>query len=353
MPNYLQHNENKNIVTPKSKKIIHFSYDGFIESIVKGNSCFICGANAGSKPFNDEHVMPYWVLKHFGTPDSFIILPNQAAIKYTQYKVPCCQECNSELGEKIERPLSIFLRRSYDEICADLEKDQRLYLQLFHWTCLLFFKTHYKDCFLRMERDKRKPSGTIADTYCWHELYHIHAMARQHYTHAQISDRVYGSIMIFEALEEAKDFDYLDNLNSQTVMIKLGKIVVLSVLNDSKICLSVYKEFLSRISGSLTTVQIRELFARLRYANQNIKERPRFYTAIDRKKGHRIKAHMPKEIEILKGDREIVSLFRLMRFYLEDIMPEDLPDREQLLQNIAAGKAQFIFDEDYNFHQHE
>ena len=100
-----------------------------------------------------------------------------------------------------------------------------------YWGCLLFFKTHYKDCFLRNERDHRLASGMISDTYCWHGLYHVHAMARQHYTKAQISDKVYGSIMVFEALEELdeEDFDYLDNLDSQTVMIKTRSIKYLAV----------------------------------------------------------------------------------------------------------------------------
>jgi len=355
MPKYLRDLTTNNILTPKSKKIIHYDYDDFMKSVIKEKCCFVCGAAPGSKRFNDEHVIPNWILKHYATPDAFTILPNQARLKYTEYKVPCCQECNTQLGEKIENPISKFLRRSYDEISKDLEKNDRLFFKLFHWVCLLFFKTHYKDSFLRMERDHRTPSETIADTYCWHGLYHIHAMARQHYTHAQISDNVYGTIIVFEALKEQnkEDFDYLDNWNSQTIMVKVGAVVIFAVLNDSKFCLSAYKSFLSRISGELTTVQIRELFARLRYANQNIKERPRFYTAIDNKKGHRIKAHIPNRIEILKGDEENVSLFKLMKFYMEDIMPKDLHNREKLLQDIENGHAQFILDENNDFFQHE
>lgn len=351
MPNYIQNTTTKNILTPKSKKIIHYSYDDFIASVVKGNVCFVCGASPNSKPFNDEHVMPNWVLKHFGTPVSFTVLPNQAKINYSQYKVPCCEECNSELGEKIEVPVSNFLRRPYSEIRLDLEKNPRLSFMLFHWMCLIFFKSHYKDSFLRRERDRRKPSGTIADTYCWHELYHVHSMMRQHYTRAQICDRVYGSLIVLEGLPEVAkgDFDYLDNLNSQTVMIRVGRIIVFAVLNDSKICQSVYEEFISRISGPLSPVQTRELFARFRYLNQNLKERPRYYTAIDRKKGHRIKAHIPNHIQILPHEQQRVSLFQLMRFYLEDIMPVNLPNRQQLLEDIEAGRAQFIFDENFNF----
>lgn len=51
-------------------KIIQFSYEDYIANIVKGNCCFICGAEPGSKPFNSEHVIPHWILRHFGEDDS-------------------------------------------------------------------------------------------------------------------------------------------------------------------------------------------------------------------------------------------------------------------------------------------
>jgi hypothetical protein len=61
-------------------------------------------------------------------------------------------------------------------------------------------------------------------------------------------------------------------------MIKVGKIVLFAVLDDSRFSLSKYKFFFSKITGSLNSVQIRELFGRLRYLNSNIKRRPKFYS---------------------------------------------------------------------------
>lgn len=353
MLHYLIHRSTGNVVTPKSKKIIHYSYSDFITSIVKGKCCFICGVSADSKEFNDEHVIPNWILRHFGTPESFMILPNGRTIKNSQYKVPCCRECNSDLGEIIEHFASNFLRRPYKEIRRELEKNNRLYFRLLQWMYLLFFKTHYKDCFLRVEMDNRKSATVIAETFCWHQLYQIHAIVRRHYTHAQISDNVYGSLIILEALQETPqpDFDYLDNLNSQVMMVKVGNIVIFSVLNDCGICENIYQEFISKITGSLSSVQIREIFARLRYANQQIEKRPEFYTVIDRKKGHRIKARIPKPIRINDGDTTKNELFKFMRFYIGDIMPKHIPDREKLLMDLEQGHAQYVFDENNKFYQ--
>ncbi|MNY06143.1 hypothetical protein D3C86_1388880 [compost metagenome] len=197
-------------------------------------------------------------MKQYCKQHDFMILPNGTTIKHVNYTVGCCQDCNSELSEIFEKPISELIKKGYDFVSDSLAKDETLYIKLFHWVCLLFFKTHLKDSYLDTERDRRLTSGSIADTYCWHPLYHIHQIIRKHHTGAILTDDIQGTILVFEALDEGSEeqFDYLDNLNSQIVMIKVGQVVILSVLNDSRFCLSGYKTFLSRISGALNTIQI-------------------------------------------------------------------------------------------------
>jgi len=62
---------------------------------------------------------------------------------------------------------------------------------------------------------------------------------------------------------------------------------------------------------------------------------------------------MPKKIEILKEHEENISLFKLMRFYIEDLMPPELENREQLVKDLEEGRAQYLFDCDFNFFQHQ
>jgi hypothetical protein len=47
-------------------KLIFFSTQRFVNDICLGHCCFICGAAPSSVPFNDEHVIPEWVLRRFG-----------------------------------------------------------------------------------------------------------------------------------------------------------------------------------------------------------------------------------------------------------------------------------------------
>jgi len=351
---FLVHKESGNVIHADDKRMLHYGFDDFVDCVVKGDDCFICGAENGSKPFNNEHVIPKWIMKHYCEPDGFIILPNGTTIKHVHYTVRCCEDCNSDLSEIYEKPISELIKKGYDFVWNALAKDESLYLKLFRWACLLFFKTHLKDSYLFAERDRRNSTGSIADTYCWHPLYHIHQIIRSFHTGALLTQDIQGTILVFEALDEGpkEQFDYLDNLNSQIVMVKVGQVVILAVLNDSRFCLAGYKTFLSRINGSLNTVQIRELFARLRYLNDNIKNRPRFHSLF-KDNQFIIGAKVPKKIEFLSGKKEKSSLFKFMRFYIEDLVPPNLPDREKFLLDLGEGRAQFIFDENLKFFQHQ
>ena len=351
---FLIHKESGTVIHADDRRTLRYGYDDFLNRVVKGDDCFICGCGSGSKSFNNEHVIPKWILKAYAKPKAFMILPNGTNIKNYAYTVPCCKDCNAELSRQLEIPISYLLKRDYDFVSDALQRDESLYLKLFHWVCLLFFKTHLKDTYLDADRDRRKFSGSIGDTYCWHPLYHVHGIIRQHHTGVKLTKHVQGTILVFEALVETpeEEFDYLDNLNSQVVMVKVGKIIILAVLNDCRFCLAAYKTMLSKINGPLNSVQILELFARLRYLNENIKKRPRFHSLFDNDE-FIIGAKMPKKMEVLPEANERVSLFKLMRFYIEDLMPQDLPGRDQLLLDLEEGRAQYIFDENMNFCRHE
>jgi hypothetical protein len=70
-----------------SGKVLFFSIDRFVNDICLGRCCFICGAQPGSKVFNDEHVIPEWVLRKFDLFDRTITLPNGGTVKYGRFKV--------------------------------------------------------------------------------------------------------------------------------------------------------------------------------------------------------------------------------------------------------------------------
>jgi|GEM_PF-1154117 len=337
------------IIENSTGKVQVFGPKDFMNKIVLGDCCFVCGAEPGSKPFNYEHILPRWLLKLFRSHIDFMILPNNTKIKYGSYVVPCCQECNSEMSAKLEVPVSNLLKRGYDNLCEALHKDDSIYKLLFQWLCLIFFKTHYKDTFLRTERDTRKTSCYLGHHYDWYPLHHIHRMATLHHTDVKPAFEAYGTILVMKA--KPYDFDYLDNLNDQIIYVQVGDILLMAALNESKACLSLYKTFLSRIDGTLNPIQIRELFARLRYAVANLKDLPTFVIRV-KKDAIALKAKRPKRQSIYREEEEKKSLFKLMRDYIEPLMPTDLPNKQQLLEDLEQGKAQYILDENGKFHEY-
>jgi hypothetical protein len=76
-------------------KVIFFSAQRFVDDICLGNCCFICGAKPEHKPFNNEHILPEWLLRRYDLFSRTITLPNDRTVRYDRYTVPCCVDCNS------------------------------------------------------------------------------------------------------------------------------------------------------------------------------------------------------------------------------------------------------------------
>ncbi len=264
-------------------RVPFYSAERFLRDIVEGNCCFNCGAAPGSVPFNDEHVVPDWVLRRFRLHDNRIVLPGGSEIAYGQYKVPCCQSCNSRLGEVLEHPISALFAQSYKAVTEHLKTEGPMLL--FSWLNLLFLKMHLKDRKLRISRDRRVESGAIGDLYDWPELHHIHCVARTSNTGAAVTAKAVGSIFVFPAKTGSPlgDFDYGDYYPGRALMVRLGDVGVACVLNDACAAVNATMDSLQKLTGPLAPLQWREVLAHFSYANILLKNRPRFHTTIVRR----------------------------------------------------------------------
>jgi hypothetical protein len=99
-------------------RVIFFSAKRFEQDIGLGDCCFICGAKPSDRPFNDEHILPEWLLRRYNLFSETIKLPNESLVRYDRYTVPCCVDCNRNMGETIERPISEVIQAGPDAINA-------------------------------------------------------------------------------------------------------------------------------------------------------------------------------------------------------------------------------------------
>jgi hypothetical protein len=266
-------------IRAKDGRVLIFSCQEFVDDISLGHSCFVCGARPGSKKFNDEHIVPKWVLKRCHLFQKSITLLDGQVRTYGRYKLPCCEDCNSLLGRRVETPVSKLLAGGFDAIIERLDSDG-IHL-LFMWLCLLFFKTHLKDRSVPQHPDPRQSQGWLADAYDWGDLHHLHCVARAPYTEASIEPAVLGSIKVFQIFDEGTPdtFDYRDFTVPQTISLRIGDFAVVAVLNDSGAAQMAWDPIWPKITGPISTLQLREVATLLGCANDDLLNRPIFGTA--------------------------------------------------------------------------
>jgi hypothetical protein len=328
-------------------KVVYFSYERFVQEIVRGNRCFMCGANPELTAFNDEHVLPDWLLRRYGLHNRVITLPNQTEFKYGQFKMPCCESCNEKLGDQVEKPIREMFNKGYKGFAEQLKSDGPY--ELFCWMCLIFVKTHLKDNGLAMHQDHRKGAQEIGELHSWSDLHHIHCMARAFYTNCNIRPEAVGSLLVLPAkiLPRRESFDYCDLSFAQTMLLRIDEIAVIAALDDSGACASLIQDFILRIKGPLSPLQLRELATHMAAINIHLAKRPMFGSDVNFLTGeYTIGAERPDEIELIEWKNEILG--KLMHYICGSAMPE-YDEKPEILENIKTGRYTFVLNDKGEF----
>ena len=334
-------------------KVLLYSVDDFYNRIIIGNDCFICGAERESKKFNDEHILPDWVLTKYNLHNKSITLSNSVNFQYGKYTVSCCEECNTDLGRQLEIPVSRLLKLSYSEISQSITEDQKNLHILFKWLMLIFFKTHLKDTEFNWNLDKRKGTEKISDTYDWQDMHHIHCMIRKDYTNAIVDTKTIGSVFILPAIQHPsiEPFDFTDNKSGKAIMIRLDQFCIVCILNDSCGAYNLFLDEIAKIKGALTPFQLREIFTHMVYINMHLKERPIYYSEFLENGEYHIKAKVPDTVELIEEkDREITH-GELLYHYCKDMIGQ-VENKESILNEIKEGKRRYLLNDTGEFIDH-
>ena len=322
-------------------KIIFFSVDRFISDIANGDCCFICGQQPYAVPFNDEHVIPDWLLRRFGLHWRLLEIPNRSGLRYGQLTVPCCVTCNEEMGERFEHPMSALFAGGFDAISQEL-KDHGPWT-LFCWMALIFLKTHLKHKYLNYHLDRRKGDMKIAELHSWEELHHLHCVVRSFHSGVEMDKEVLGSLVVLPAKVRShfEKFDFIDLTGAQTMLLCIEDVAIIAVFNDSQSALTVAEEdFRRKIGGPLSPIQLREIAATLASINLQVGPRPRFYSEIDLlSESCRIRVERPEEVHIPDWDYELHGL--IIHKLTEDLLAK-LRDNDQISDLVKSGRYTFL-----------
>lgn len=328
-------------------RVLFFSIERFVKDICNGDCCFICGRHPDNTAFNDEHVLPRWLLRRYQLFDRDISLPSLSGFRYGQYTVPCCVDCNDMMGERVETPISALVTGGYPAFADHIAMKGALLP--FVWMALIFFKTHLRDRRFRFHKDQRQGDESIGDLYDWSELHHVHCVARSFYAKTSIASEAFGSFLCWPTKTQKfyEPFDYTDLHDARSVMLRLGPVGLIAVLNDSNGALSAASPLIGRITGSLSPFQFREVFAHLSFLNTRMKNRPQFRTELEPNGRSRIIAMRPPKIEL--EPHTAADFGEVFWAAMQPFSGRLAGSHPNIPREIRKGKWTFLFDKHGQF----
>jgi hypothetical protein len=324
---------------------VYLSTEEFIELIKDENRCFLCGISRSQAEFNNEHVIPNWVQRACGLARKSIQLPNNTSFPYPLYKIPCCVDCNSFLADFLEQPISLAFLGGEENFSKFFNSPE--IWKIFLWMNLIYFKIHIKDNYLRLNRDLRTEATKIGDIYPWEELHHCHALVRAQRFGVDVDiESVLGSTMSLHLGDWAEEhpFDYNDHFESKTVMIRIKRIAVICVLNDSCGTLQGLSTIFELLPPDLSPPQFSELLSEFQFISLHLKHRPQYRTRLSEKTGKfLIDGIIPPIFDL--SDLDFTVRGALMLRNLEAFAPNfslNGLDRDQTVSLVKAGDVSFI-----------
>lgn len=338
-------------VYDRNGRLLFCSADRFVANVCEGQHCFICDRTEHEVNFNQEHILPNWLLKQFSLHRGSVSLPNLKLHGYGTYKIPCCFECNDRLSKHFEIPISVAFAGGLAGVQELVEREGPE--RLFQWMALIFLKMHLKDRRLRKHLDRRLVDVPISETYDWLTFHHLHCLIRAHYTCAAVGDYVLGSILLVEVDPDGGDglFDLASITDAFTLFMRAGDIALYVTFNDAQACVGAIDHLLKGITGMLNPPQARELAVELAAANLHLTNRPTFMTLMSDADGTdlEIVAQVSPEGPIFQDmDRDTVGFVK--HFILKGVAGNVKGHtREEVTKLLRQNKISFLFDNEGKF----
>ncbi|HWW12926.1 MAG TPA: hypothetical protein VN018_10425 [Brevundimonas sp.] len=344
-------------IIARDGRTLFYSWPRFVTEICEGDHCFICGRSPQATAFNREHILPNWLLHQFNLHGKSITLPNGQEHRYGTYRLPCCVDCNLELGANFETPISTAVAQGFRGVDSLISREGPM--RLFIWMALIFLKLHLKDGRLRMHLDQRLGEERIGDGYNWETFHHLHSLARSAHTQASIDNRVAGSLVVMELMDGGDpqvQFDFASVTAAQCLYLRLGDVAIFTVFDDAAASVMGLENLIARIDGPLAPLQAREFLAELAACNLHLENRPRFGTRVTDG------AKPTVDIEVFTDpasgprfspkDDAVVGHFKydLLKYWVGQIsVSPDAGRPEDLLQ---ANGLSLLFDDEGQFIRH-
>ena len=112
-----------------------------------------------------------------------------------------------------------------------------------------------------------------------------------------------------------------------------------------------FKEFIDKIEGPLSSFQLREILAHLNFININLKERPVYQSNIKSDGNYYNTSIIPEDICLIEEGKRISSPGEFLEFYVHEMIG-NINNRETIINEIGEGKRNFLIDKKDQFINH-
>jgi hypothetical protein len=173
-------------------------------------------------------------------------------------------------------------------------------------------------------------------------------VARIPYSGASIEPSVPGTTYFIEMADSSECFDFGSLTYYSTLFLRIGNLGIVTVLNDSGSVGRLLWEYLSHISGPISSIQLREIAAHFAYGNSLLVDRPTFWSELGPDGRLTIRSSPP----IYHGfhDFNRAELGKLLAYNCAPFLRESCtPDVEKQIERLARGEIQFLYHDDGTF----
>lgn len=259
-------------------RLLFLGMETFVLKVVKRGGCFVCGkCDSPAKTFNQEHIIPRWLMGHAGIANQRITLMNGESLIYGEYKIPICASCNSDLGGAYEDRISPKLKQGF-EVFKEFFRTEEGRVLTYQWLCLLLIKCMLKDCRLARVVDRRVGLvESIGDAYLWHRHHHLLCVARSAVTGVRVSRESIGSIFLHRA-DSALSFDFGTLPKCNAIKVQIGDIVLMAVLDDAGIAAAWFRHLDLKFPEKMDKLQVCEFMLMAALAFMKVDPKPVFGT---------------------------------------------------------------------------
>ena len=148
---------------------------------------------------------------------------------------------------------------------------------------------------------------------------------------------------------DSENFDFGDIHLGRALLLRMDEVCFFAVLNDSCYSQTFFKDQLLKISGPLSPIQIREVLARLAFLNVFLKDRPKFWSDFDLKRGsYCIGADAPETSGLC--DCSSPDFGKFLHSSIRNMLSQMVnADRDQIIEHVKEGKYSFLFDKNGDF----